>query len=96
MRILKNEDIIPFTITYNPNNPNVFPITKQSFDNFQYSKTMSHSFHRKKTVKSMRQVLNRGRLLCMFKFESQHKNHEMKNCGKNRVSCPYHLKASLY
>ena len=30
----KNEEIIPFTITYNPNNPNVFPIIKQSFDNF--------------------------------------------------------------
>ena len=31
----KNEEIIPFTFTYNPNNPNVFPIIKQSFDNFQ-------------------------------------------------------------
>ena len=34
----RNEEIIPFIITYNPNNPNVFPIIyliKQSFDNFQ-------------------------------------------------------------
>ena len=36
----KNEEIIPFTFTYNPNNPNVFPTIKQSFDNFQYSKTI--------------------------------------------------------
>ena len=30
----KSEETIPFTMTYNPNNPNVFPIIKQSFDNF--------------------------------------------------------------
>ena len=29
-------------------------------------------------------------------FESQYKSHEMKNCGKNCVSCPYLLRASLY
>ena len=38
---------------------------------------------------------------CLFvkirsKFECEHKNHEVKNCGKNCVSCPYLLKASLY
>ena len=49
----KNEEIIPFTITHNPSNPNIFPIIKQSFDNFQYSKTMSNIFQRKKLVKSM-------------------------------------------
>ena len=92
----KNEEIIPFTFTYNPNNPNVFPIIKQSFDNFQYSKTMSNIFQRKKLVKSMSQAPNLGRLLCRSKFESQHKNHKVKNCGKNCISCPYLLKASLY
>ena len=30
----KNEEIIPFPMTYNPNNSNVFPIIKQTFDNF--------------------------------------------------------------
>ena len=43
----KNEEIIPFIITYNPNNPNVFPIIKQSVGNFQYSKIMSNIFQRK-------------------------------------------------
>ena len=96
MRILKNEDIIPFTITYNPNNPNVFPITKQSFDNFQYSKTISYIFQKKKLVKSMSRAPNLGRLFCKSKFESQHKNHKAKNRGKNCVSYSYLLKASLY
>ena len=30
------------------------------------------------------------------KFESQHKNHEVKNCGKSCLSCPCLLQTSLY
>ena len=57
---------------------------------------MPNIFLRNKFVKSLRQVPNLGRLLCRSKFESQHKNREVKNCGKNCVKCPYLLKASLY
>ena len=57
---------------------------------------MSNIFQRKKLGKSMSQAPNLGRLICRSKFESQHKNHEEKNCGKNCVSCPYLLKVSLY
>ena len=92
----KNEEITSFIITYNPNNPNVFPLMNQSFDNFQYSKTMSNIFQSKKLVKFMSQAPNLGRLLCRSIFESQHKNREVKNCGRNCTSCPYLLKASLY
>ena len=45
----ENEDIIPFVTRYNPNNPNIFSIIKQGFDNFQYSKTMSNIFQKKET-----------------------------------------------
>ena len=92
----KSEEIITFNMTYNPNNPNVFSLAQQSFDNFQYSKTMSNIFQRKKLVKSMRQAPNLRMLLCRSKFELQHKNHEVKNFEKNCVSCPYLLKESLY
>ena len=44
----------------------------------------------------MSQASNLCRLLCRSKFESQHKNHEIKNWGEHRVSCPYILKAFLY
>ena len=59
----KNKEMIPFTITYNPNNPNIFPIIKQSCDNFQYFKPMSNIHQRKKLVKCMSQAPNLGRLL---------------------------------
>ena len=89
----KKEESFLFTITYNTTNTSVFPIIKQSLVNFQYSKTI---FLRKKIVKFLIQAPNLCRLLCRPKFESQHKNDEVKNCGRNHVSCPYLLKASLY
>ena len=87
----ENEEIILFTTTYNPSNVNIFPVIKQSFNNFWYYKTMSNIFQKKKLVNSTwaKHLINLGRLLCRSKFESQCKNHEVKNCGKNCVSCPY-------
>ena len=92
----KNEEIIRFAITYYLNNPKVFSVIKQSFHKFQYPNLTSNIFERKKLVKSVRQAINLGMLLCRSKFESQHKNQEVKNYGKNSVSCPYVLKALLY
>ena len=57
---------------------------------------MSNILQRRKLVKSTRQAPNLRRLLCRSKFESQHKNHEAKYCGKNWVNCLYLLKASLH
>ena len=91
----KSDKSIDFTIC-NPDNPNIFSIMKQYFGNFQYFKTMSNIFQKKKLISSMSQAPNLRRLLYRCKFESQQKNHEVKICGKNYVSCPYLLKASLY
>ena len=44
----------------------------------------------------MNQATNLQTLLCRSKFESQYRNHEVKNCGKNCVSSLYLLKPSLY
>ena len=59
----KNKEMIPFTITCNPNNPNIFLIMKQSCDNFQYFKPMPNIYQRKKLVKCMSQAPNLSRLL---------------------------------
>ena len=89
-----NEKITPFTITYDPNNPNVFLIIKQSFDNFSYSKIISNIFKRKILVKSMSEVPNLGMLLCRSKFDSQLKNLKAKKL--ERIASASLLKASLY
>ena len=47
----RREEIIPFVSTHNPNNPNIFPIIRQTFENFQHSKTMSNVFNGKKLIK---------------------------------------------
>ena len=57
---------------------------------------MSNIFQKKKLVTSMSQAPNFVRLLCRTKFESQHKNHTVKNCRKNCISCSYLLKASVH
>ena len=57
---------------------------------------MSNIFPRKKLVKSISQAPNLHMLLCRSKFESQHKNHAVKNCGKNCLSCLYLLDVALY
>ena len=64
----KYEEIIPFIIKFNLNNPNVFPVIKQSIDSFRYSKTMSNIIQRKKLIKSISQAPNLGRLLCRSEF----------------------------
>ena len=74
----KNEEITPFIITYNPNNPNVFPMIKQSFDNFQYSKTVSNIFPRKKLVNSMRQAPNLLKA-SLYQFKQINKTFWLKN-----------------
>ena len=86
----KNEEIIPFIVTYNPINSNIFSVIKQSFDNFQYSKTMPNIFQRKRLIKSMSHAPNLGRLLCWSKFKPQQYR------GMNCISCPYLLKGCLY
>ena len=57
---------------------------------------MPNTFQREKIVKSMSQASNLERLLYGSKSESKHKNNKVKCCGKNCISCPYLLKASLY
>ena len=98
LKTTKNCEIISFApTTYNPNNQNVFPIIKSSFHDFQYFKTMSNIFQKRKVVNSSSQAPNLGRLLYRSKFGLNHNTKSRsKNCGKNCVSYPYLLKASLY
>ena len=91
------EEIIPFLSIQNPNNPNIFPVVRQTFENFQHSKTMSNVvFSSKKLINSMRQAPNLERLLCKSKFMPVEENFHFTSCGKNCVCCLYLLKASSY
>ena len=90
----RTEEIIPFLSTHNPNNSNTFPIIRQTFENFQHSKTMSNVFGSKKLINSMRQAPDLERLLCKSKFMPVEKNFHVNSCGKSCVCCPDLLKAS--
>ena len=90
------EEIIPFVSTHHSNNPNIFPIIRQTFKNFQHSKIMFNVFNGKKLIKSMPQAPNIERLLCKPKFRSVEEHFHVNSYGKNCVCCPYLLKASSY
>ena len=92
----RREEIIPFVSTHNPNNPNIFPIIRETFKNFQHSKTMSNVFNGKKLINSMRQAPNLERLLWKSKFMPVEEHFHVYSCGKNCICCPYLLKASSY
>ena len=81
------EEIIPFVSTHNSNNPNIFPIIKQTFENFQHSKTMSNVFYGKKLIKSMRQAPNLECLLCKSKFMPVEEHFRVNSCGKPLFNC---------
>ena len=72
----KNDEIIPFTTTCNPNEQNMFLKIKQSFRNFQYSATMPNIFQKKELVNPLSQAANRERLPCMSKLESKQKRSQ--------------------
>ena len=56
---------------------------------------MSNISQKKKLPESMSQATNLKRFFCRSKFESQRKNHNVKNCEK-MYQLAYLLKASLY
>ena len=100
----KNEELFPFVATYNANNPNVFPIIKQNFDDFQFLKQWP-TFSRRRNLwplwvkhlilESYSVGLNLNCDIKKINEIMKVKNNEMKNCGKNCVNCPYLVKASL-
>ena len=72
------------------------PMIKKDLVISSILKQCSTFFKKEKLFNSMSQAPNLTRLLYRSKFESHKKNHEVKNCIKKCVSCPYLLKASLY
>ena len=93
---IRREEIIPFLSTGNPNNPNIFPIIRQTFENLQHSKTMSNVFSGKKLINSICQAPNLERLLCKSRFMPVEENFPVNCCGKYCICCPYLLKSSSY
>ena len=62
------EEIIPFFCTHNCNNPNIFPIIRQTLENFQHSKTMSNVFSGKKLINPICQAPCFGLSIMQFKI----------------------------
>ena len=93
-KILKeNEKLIPFTSTYNPNNPQISNMIKCAFDNLQGNNVPG--FKEMKLIQSRRQAPNLKRILTKAEFSS--KKPAVRKCGDKKCKCcDYLLLADQY
>ena len=67
-----DENILTFITTYNPNNPNLFPIIKQSVEQLKSSETLRDKLNKKTLVCCRNQPPNLERLLCILTYINVH------------------------
>ena len=85
-------DIIAFVSTHNPNNPNIFPLIKNSVEQLKMSNIVAHN---KNFINAKKQPPNLQRILCKSQYISKDKIKVTK-CGKNCVCCDYICECTEY
>ena len=90
------KEVIPFISTSSTDNPNIFEIIRQTFENCQHSETVSMVFNGKNLINSMSEAPNLERLLCKSKFMPVEENFHVNSYWKSCICCPYLLKAPSY
>ena len=83
-----DENLLTFITTYNPNNPNLFPIIKQSVEQLKSSETLRDKLNKKTLICCRKQPPNLEHLLCKTTYINNEKV-KVSKCGKNCVCCPY-------
>ena len=81
--------ILPFISTFNPNNPKVLPVIKQTLENLKTYDWMKSTSEKVKFIKCKRQAPNLGGILCKSSFSPSNSISGVKNCGKSLVCCKY-------
>ena len=78
-----SEDIMPYTISYNPNYSDYFKCIKNSFALLKTVPETRTIFHNTKLIKSHRQPNNIKKILTRAKFDNS-ENHTVRKCLKER------------
>ena len=79
----KDENIVPFISTYNPNNPKIFNNIKTAFETLKTNKIPG--FANLQLIKSLRQAPNLKRMLTSAAFST--KKAMVQKCGDSRCFC---------
>ena len=85
----EKKKILPFILTFNPNNPKTWPIIKQTLENLKTSDRMRNTLKRVKFINCKRQAPNLGRILCKSFSSLSNSISEVKNCDKSFVCFQY-------
>ena len=91
-----NDHVLPFISTYNPNNRNLFPTIKRTFDSLKTMATTKEIFKNYRLIDSKRQAPSLEKLLCNSHFSSQENKHKASNCGKHCFCCDYIREGESY
>ena len=83
----EDNNILSFTTTYNPNNPEIFDVIKSGFTNLKNNKISG--FDNLQLIHSRRQAPNLKRILTKAAFST--KEHRVRKCGDLRCGCCKHL-----
>ena len=83
-----NEKVLAFTTTFNPNNPDVFKIVKQSLDHIKTSTNIKEALDSHILINPKRQPPSLQRLLCKSEYIRPEKI-KVSKCGKNCICCNY-------
>ena len=83
----KDENIVPFISTYNPNNPKIFNNIKAAFETLKTNKIPG--FTNLQLIKSLRQAPNLKRMLTSAAFST--KKAMVQKCGDSRCLCCQYL-----
>ena len=86
---VRNNEVIPFIVTHNPKNPDVFPLLRNLFDNFSSDEDLSLAFKDSRLIKSYRQPKNLKRLLTSARLHSS--KGRVTKCSDKRCMCCSHL-----
>ena len=77
MNYITDENLLTFITTYNPNNPNLFTIIKQTVEKLKSSETLRNKLNKKTVICGRKQPPNLERLC-----KNTYINNENLNAGK--------------
>ena len=89
-KVDKNSDVIVFTSTFNPNNPRIDQILKDSFQAMQHTDNLQSAFSNKRLLCAKRKSSNIKQLLTTAAFSERNLAEcGIKRCKDNCVTCQY-------
>ena len=88
-KLKNNDNILPFTSTYDPNNSKDFPKVREMYGNLRTLRNLGKIFAKHRLIDRKRQPSNLKRLLCSSNFSINKPTFKTTKYGKSCFRCDY-------